>query len=98
MSIFGWIILGGIAGWIASIITKRNDQMGCLTNIIAGMLGAIVGGWVFSIFGGGGFTGFNLASLIVATAGAVIVLAIVNLIFGRDSGSSDEAETTDVAE
>ncbi|MDX1438192.1 MAG: GlsB/YeaQ/YmgE family stress response membrane protein, partial [Anaerolineales bacterium] len=71
MSIFGWIILGGIAGWIASIITKRNDQMGCLTNIIAGMLGAIVGGWIFSIFGGGGVTGFNLASLIVATSVAV---------------------------
>ena len=95
MSIFGWIILGGLAGWIASIITKRNDQMGCLTNIIAGMLGAIVGGWVFSIFGGGGVTGFNLVSLIVATAGAVIVLAIVNLLFNRDSGSSD---STDVAE
>jgi uncharacterized membrane protein YeaQ/YmgE (transglycosylase-associated protein family) len=85
MSILGWIVLGGLAGWVASIITKRNDQMGCLTNIIAGMLGAIVGGWIFSIFGGGGVTGFNLVSLLVATAGAVVVLAIVNLITNRQS-------------
>ena len=69
--------------------------MGCLTNIIAGMLGAIVGGWIFSIFGGGGFSGFNLTSLIVATAGAVIVLAIVNLLFGRDSKSTEVAESTE---
>ena len=85
MSILGWIVLGGLAGWVASMITKRNDQMGCLTNIIAGMLGAIVGGWIFSIFGGGGVTGFNLVSLLVATAGAVVVLAIVNLITNRQS-------------
>jgi uncharacterized membrane protein YeaQ/YmgE (transglycosylase-associated protein family) len=87
MGFIGWIILGGIAGWLASIITKRNDQMGCLTNIIAGMLGAAVGGWIFSIFGGGGITGFNLPSLLVATGGAVIVLAIVNWIFSRQPSS-----------
>jgi uncharacterized membrane protein YeaQ/YmgE (transglycosylase-associated protein family) len=77
------IVLGGIAGWLASIITKRNDQMGCITNIIAGIVGATVGGWVFSLFGGTGVTGFNLPSLVVAFVGAVIVLAVVNLIFGR---------------
>jgi uncharacterized membrane protein YeaQ/YmgE (transglycosylase-associated protein family) len=78
-----WIVLGGIAGWLASIITKRNDQMGCITNIIAGIVGAAVGGWVFSLFGGQGVTGFNLQSLVVAFVGAVIVLAVVNLIFRR---------------
>lgn len=83
MGIVSWIILGGLAGWLASIITKRNDQMGCLTNIIAGIVGAAVGGWVFSLFGGQGVTGFNLPSLLVAFVGAIIVLAIVNLIFGR---------------
>jgi uncharacterized membrane protein YeaQ/YmgE (transglycosylase-associated protein family) len=83
MSIIGWIVLGGIAGWLASIIMKRNDQMGCITNILAGILGAIVGGWVFTLFGGQGVTGFNLPSLVVALVGAVIVLAIVNLIFRR---------------
>ena len=83
MSIIGWIVLGGLAGWLASIITKRNDQMGCITNIIAGIIGAVVGGWVFSWLGGQGVTGFNLPSMVVAVVGAVIVLAIVNLIFGR---------------
>ncbi len=83
MGIISWIVLGGIAGWLASIITKRNDQMGCITNIIAGIIGAAVGGWVFSLFGGPGVTGFDLPSLLVAFVGAVIVLAVVNLIFGR---------------
>jgi uncharacterized membrane protein YeaQ/YmgE (transglycosylase-associated protein family) len=83
MSILGWIVLGGIAGWIASIITGRNDRMGCITNIAAGIVGAIVGGWIFSFFGGGGVSGFNLGSLVVAVVGAVVVLAIINLIFGR---------------
>ncbi len=83
MGIISWIVLGGIAGWLASIITKRNDQMGCITNIIAGVIGAAVGGWVFSLFGGTGVTGFNLPSLLVAFVGAIIVLAVVNLIFGR---------------
>ena len=83
MGILSWIVLGGLAGWLASIVMKRNDQMGCITNIIAGIVGAAVGGWVFSLIGGTGVTGFNLPSLLVAFVGAVIVLAIVNLIFRR---------------
>jgi uncharacterized membrane protein YeaQ/YmgE (transglycosylase-associated protein family) len=83
MGILSWIILGGIAGWLASIVTKRNDQMGCITNIIAGIVGAAVGGWVFSLLGGQGVTGFNLPSLLVAFVGAVIVLAVLNLITRR---------------
>ncbi len=83
MSIIGWIILGGVAGWLASIIMKRNDQMGCISNIVAGIVGALVGGWVFSFFGGASVTGLNFTSLVVAVVGAVIVLAIWNLLFGR---------------
>jgi len=83
MGIISWIVLGGVAGWLASIITKRNDQMGCITNIIAGIVGAAVGGFVFSLFGGTGVTGFNLTSLLVALVGAVIVLAVVNLVTRR---------------
>jgi uncharacterized membrane protein YeaQ/YmgE (transglycosylase-associated protein family) len=83
MSIISWIVLGGVAGWLASIIMKRNSQMGLIANVIAGIVGAAVGGWVFSLFGGAGVTGFNLPSLVVAFVGAVIVLAVVNLIFGR---------------
>ena len=83
MGILSWVVLGGIAGWLASIVMKRNDQMGCITNIIAGVVGASVGGWIFSYFGGASVTGFNLPSLIVAFVGAVVVLGVVNLLFGR---------------
>lgn len=83
MSIIGWIILGAIAGWLASIVTGRNAQMGCIANIIAGVVGALIGGFVFSAFGGSPITGFNLYSLIVAFIGAVIVLALWNLLSGR---------------
>lgn len=83
MNILGWIVLGGIAGWIASMITGRNDQMGCITNIAAGIVGAIVGGWIFSFFGDAPVTAFNWVSLVIAVVGAVVVLAIINLIFGR---------------
>ncbi len=83
MGFISWIILGGIAGWLASIVMKRNDQMGCIANIVAGIVGAFVGGWVFSLFGGGSVTGLNLPSLLVAFVGAVIVLGIVNLVFKR---------------
>ena len=64
-------------------MTKRNDQMGCITNNIAGVIGAAVGGWVLSLFGGISVTGFNLPSLLVAFVDAVIVLLVVHLIFGR---------------
>lgn len=83
MNILYWIILGGIAGWLASIVMKRNRQMGLIANIIAGIVGAVVGGWVFGLFGGSGVTGFNLPSLVVAFVGAVIVLAVVNLLTSR---------------
>lgn len=83
MNLIGWVVLGGIAGWLASIITGRNDRMGCITNILAGVVGGVVGGWLFGFFGGSGVTGFNLGSLLVAVVGAVVVLAIINLIFGR---------------
>lgn len=83
MGILSWIILGGIAGWLASIVMKRDNQMGLIANVIAGIVGAVVGGWVFSLIGGAGVTGFNLTSLLVAFVGAVIVLAVINLFFGR---------------
>lgn len=83
MSILGWIILGGLAGWIASMITGRNDQQGCLMNIVVGVIGALIGGAIVGLFGSGGVTGFNLPSLLVAILGAVVLLAIVNLITRR---------------
>jgi uncharacterized membrane protein YeaQ/YmgE (transglycosylase-associated protein family) len=83
MSIVAWIVLGGLAGWIASMITGRNDQQGCLMNIIVGVIGAAIGGAIVGFFGGGGVTGFNLPSVLVAILGAVILLAIINLITRR---------------
>jgi uncharacterized membrane protein YeaQ/YmgE (transglycosylase-associated protein family) len=83
MNILAWIVLGGVAGWLASIVMKRNSQMGLIANIAAGIVGAVVGGWVFGLFGGTGVTGFNLTSLVVAFVGAVIVLAVVNFFLAR---------------
>ena len=76
MGIIAWVILGALAGWIASIIMKTDEEQGALGNIIVGILGALVGGFVFNLFGGEDVTGFNLYSLLVATIGAVIVLFI----------------------
>ena len=75
MGILAWIVLGGIAGWLAAAVTGR--QQGCLASVIVGIVGAVIGGLLFSFLGGAGITGFNLWSLIVAFVGAVILLAIV---------------------
>lgn len=84
MTIIAWLVLGALAGWLASIVTGRNDQMGCITNIAAGIVGAFVGGFIMSQLGGAGVTGFNRYSILVAFVGAVIVLFILNLVTGND--------------
>lgn len=76
MGIIAWIIFGGLAGWIASMIAGTNEQQGLLGNIIVGILGALVGGFVFSLLGGSGITGFNIWSMLVAIAGSVVLLLI----------------------
>jgi uncharacterized membrane protein YeaQ/YmgE (transglycosylase-associated protein family) len=84
--ILGWIVFGGIAGWLASIVTGRNRQQGCLMNIIVGIIGAFVGGLVYSLISGGGldfgfaFSPTSLVGFVVAVVGAVIFLFIVNLL------------------
>lgn len=80
MGIFSWIILGGIAGWLASIITSNSKDMGLFKNIVIGILGAVIGGWVFSFFGQTGVTGLNLWSIFVSFVGAAILLIVVNMI------------------
>ncbi len=76
MSILAWIILGGIAGWIASMIAGNNESQGLIGNIFIGIVGAFIGGFLISLLGGEGVTGFNLWSLIVAVAGATLLLLI----------------------
>jgi len=80
MNILVWIIFGAIAGWIASIIMGRNRQMGAIANIIVGIIGAFLGGYIMQLFGAQGVTGFNLPSLLVAIVGAVVLLFIVGLV------------------
>ena len=82
MSIIGWILLGLIAGFIASKIVNKSGE-GFFLDIVLGIVGAIVGGFIFSAFGASGVTGFNLYSMIVAIIGAIIVLVISDAVFGR---------------
>lgn len=80
MGILSWIIFGGLAGWVASIIMKKNASMGIFANIIVGVIGAFLGGYIMSLLGGWGVTGFNIKSFIVAVLGSVVLLAIINLL------------------
>jgi len=82
MSIIGWIFLGLIAGFIASKIVNKSGE-GFLLDIVLGIVGAIVGGFIFSAVGASGVTGFNLYSMVVAIIGAVIVLVIYHAVVGR---------------
>jgi uncharacterized membrane protein YeaQ/YmgE (transglycosylase-associated protein family) len=79
MSIFAWIVLGLIAGFIGSkIVNKRGD--GLVLDLVLGIVGAIAGGWLFNTFGASGVTGLNLYSLMVAVVGAVVVLVVYHAI------------------
>jgi uncharacterized membrane protein YeaQ/YmgE (transglycosylase-associated protein family) len=79
MGILLWIVLGGMAGWVASMIMGTNARMGALANIIVGMLGSVIGGWIFNYFGGFGITGFNLYSFGVALVGACVLLFVAKI-------------------
>jgi uncharacterized membrane protein YeaQ/YmgE (transglycosylase-associated protein family) len=82
MSIIAWLVLGLIAGFTASKIVNRQGE-GLLINLVLGVVGAEVGGWVFRLFGMSGVTGFNLYSLLVAVLGAVILLFIYHQLIRR---------------
>lgn len=84
MSIIAWIILGLIAGYIGSKIVNREGK-GLWLNMALGIVGAIVGGLIFSAFGGSGVTGVNLYSIIVAIIGSVVVLWIYHALSGKRS-------------
>ncbi|MBP7018609.1 GlsB/YeaQ/YmgE family stress response membrane protein [Candidatus Saccharibacteria bacterium] len=77
MGIILWLIFGALAGWIASKIMNTDGEQGAIANIVVGVIGAMIGGFVFSTLGGQDVTGFNIYSLVVAVVGAVILLAIL---------------------
>ncbi len=79
MSFLAWVVLGLLAGYIGSkIVNKRGE--GIVLDVLLGIIGAIVGGWLFNRFGEAGVTGFNVYSLLVAVVGAVVVLVVFNVI------------------
>ncbi|MFA5675755.1 MAG: GlsB/YeaQ/YmgE family stress response membrane protein [Christensenellales bacterium] len=81
MGIIAWIILGGLAGWVASMIMKNNPSMGVFANIFVGIIGAFIGGLVMNLIGArADVMGFNIESFLVALIGAIILLALINLI------------------
>jgi uncharacterized membrane protein YeaQ/YmgE (transglycosylase-associated protein family) len=79
MSLIGWIVLGLISGFIASKLVNKTGE-GVLLDIILGVIGAVVGGWLFTTFGMAGVTGLNLYSMLVAIVGAVVVLVIYHAV------------------
>jgi uncharacterized membrane protein YeaQ/YmgE (transglycosylase-associated protein family) len=86
MNIIVWLIVGGIVGWVASLVMRTDAQQGWLLNIIVGIVGAFLGGLIFApMFGTGTINEgqFSVGSLMVSLAGAVILLAIVNLVRRR---------------
>jgi len=79
MSILAWIVLGLVAGFIGSKIVNKSGE-GFILDIVLGVIGSVVGGWLFSFFGAHGVTGLNLYSLVVAVIGAIIVLVAYHAI------------------
>lgn len=83
MNFIIWIIIGGVIGWLASMVMKTDAQQGIFLNIVVGIVGAFLGGWLLApLFGTGTINNdnFSLASLLVSFLGAVILLGIVNLL------------------
>lgn len=77
MGILLWIIFGGIVGWIASLIMNTDSQQGIIMNVIVGVIGAMIGGWIMSSLGETPVNGFNLYSFLVALLGSVVLITII---------------------
>lgn len=83
MSIIIWLVIGGLVGWLASVVMKTNAQQGIVLNVVVGIVGALLGGWLLSPLLGSATINqgdFSLSGLLVSFLGAVILLAVVNLI------------------
>jgi uncharacterized membrane protein YeaQ/YmgE (transglycosylase-associated protein family) len=80
MEILLWILFGALAGWLASIVMKTNQSQGVVGDVVLGIVGAIVGGFLMSLFGQTGVTGFNVYSIAVAVLGSVVVIYLGRLL------------------
>ncbi|MDL2219164.1 GlsB/YeaQ/YmgE family stress response membrane protein [Ruminococcaceae bacterium OttesenSCG-928-O06] len=82
MGLLSWIIVGALAGWLASKIMGTDAHMGAIANIVVGIIGAFIGGFIVGLLGGTGVTGFNLWSILVALLGSVVFIWVVRKIRG----------------
>jgi len=80
MGIILWIVFGGLVGWVASMIMKTDGEQGIVLNVIVGIVGAVIGGWLMSVVGESGEGGFNTYSFLVALLGACALIAIVKAV------------------
>ena len=88
-SLIVWVVVGAIAGWLASIVMKTNGQQGLLQDIIIGIVGGVVGGFLLNALGvGGAVTGFNVTSVLVAFVGAIVLLAVLRAVRGGNFRTS----------
>jgi uncharacterized membrane protein YeaQ/YmgE (transglycosylase-associated protein family) len=83
MNIIVWLVVGGLIGWVASMIMKTNAQQGLILNIVVGIVGSMIGGWLIAPLLGAGTVNqndFSIGGLLASLIGAVILLAVVNLV------------------
>lgn len=80
MGIITWIVFGALVGWIASLIMKTDEEQGAVANIIIGIVGAFIGGSLSSLFNGPGVSGFNVRSLLLSIAGALILIFFIRML------------------
>ena len=86
MAIIGWLIIGALAGWIASMIAGTNARQGWFVNTVVGIVGAFIGGFLYNLLTGQTFTAsFDVMAFVVATIGAIILLALYRAVAGRPS-------------
>jgi uncharacterized membrane protein YeaQ/YmgE (transglycosylase-associated protein family) len=83
MGILAWIVLGLIAGAIAKFLMPGQDPKGCIITMVIGVVGALLGGWIATMLGYGGLSGFDFRSLIIAVLGSILLLILWRLISGR---------------